>query len=137
MPYMEESDQYYWDPQKQRSKDHEAFKNDLSDFDPNLRGPKLSDAYRVLKNHIKSPTKTRLQIIVTGKMYSSGNTRLSGNAANVTWGEFEATATSAGLTGQAVQRGGGGFSLEQKIAALFRMTDIPEKITGIYFRILD
>lgn len=135
MPYMEESDQWYWDPQKQATGD--AFKNDLSDFNPNLRGPKLSDAYRVLKNHIKSPTKTRLQIIVTGKMYSSGNNRLSGASANVTWGEFEATATSAGLTGQAVQRGGGGFSLEQKIAALFRMTDIPEKITGIYFRILD
>jgi hypothetical protein len=130
MPYDQSRDQYYWGYSPER---------DGTGFIPGKASPKLSDAFRVLKTHVKDPINTRVQIVVVGKMYGKQlkGQSISGASGTVTFGSLEATATSAGLTGQAVQRGGGGFSTEQKIHALLGLKEIPEKITGIYFRILD
>ena len=127
MPYDREKDQYYWGYSPQP---------DGTGYNPNAPSPKLSDAYRVLKNHVASVTKSRIQIAVVGKLYK-GKGKYTGLTGTVTFGSFEATATGGGLTGKAVKQGGGGFSLEQKIAALLGLKEVPEEITGIYFRILD
>jgi hypothetical protein len=128
MPYMDETDQYYWGYSPEP---------DGTGFDPNKQSPKLSDAYRVLRTHNKKGA--RLQIAIVGKIYKKkpGQTIQGTTAASVTWSSFESTATSSGLTGKAIKHGGGGFSTEEKIAALLGLKEVPEKITGIYIRILD
>lgn len=128
MPYDATRDEYYWGYSP---------KSDGSDYDPSIKSPKLSDAFRVLNRHVKHPDRTRLQMVVVGRIqYKSGGPYIQGYTANITFGSLEATATSVGLTGGAVKHGGGGFSTEEKISALIGLPGI-EKVTGIYFRILD
>lgn len=129
MAYDSERDEFSWGYSP---------KADGTGYKPGVQSPKLSDALRVLRRHVKNPAKTRLQMVVVGKVYKGKHKQdFKGITGNVTFGSLEATASSAGLTGKAVTHGGGGFSTEQKVAQLLGLNEVPEKITGIYFRILD
>lgn len=134
MPYDAARDQFYW-----LGKGYTQIPDpDGKGFKAGATSPKLSDAIRVLRTHIKSPGKTRVQVVIVGKIYKKrAGQAIKGITGNVTWGSLEATGTSAGLTGKAVTQGGGGFSTEQKIAQLMGLNEVPEKIVGMYFRILD
>jgi|SRR5712664_201278 len=138
MPYDDSTDQFYFDPYKQDSGN--AFKTDGSDYDPKYRKPKLSDAARVLGRHIKNG-KTRIQIIFTGVMYGKGKKgkygkSLSGAAGTATFSAFQ-LAAQPGKTLGIKSHGGGGYSIEQKARYLLGLLEVPERITGIYIRILD
>lgn len=131
MPYMSETDQYYFDPQ--REKTGSTFARDGSDYDASVPRPKLSDAYRVLDRHFKP--RTLFKITITGKLYK-GKSTVSG-LSFVTDLQSIRGALDIALTGGAVKHGGGGHSLEEKIQILAGLYETPERITGMYFKALD
>jgi hypothetical protein len=131
MPYMEETDQYYWDAWREDT--GATFQRDGSNYQPNYPKPKLSDAYRTLERHFKPRTLFRVTIV--GKLYK-GRSPITGMTFTTDLQSIRG-ALDISLSGKAVKHGGGGVSLEEKMQILAGLTDTPERITGIYFRALD
>ena len=131
MPYMESTDQFYWDPQ--REKTGETFARDGSNYDASVPKPKLSDAYRVLNRHFQN--RTEFQVTIVGKLYK-GKSKIDGLSFRTDLQSIRGSLDIA-LSGGAVKHGGGGISLEEKVQILAGLSETPERITGIYFRALD
>ena len=126
MPYDPANNQFFWGYTPAP---------DGSNYQPNKPSPKLSDAFRVIKNH--AGPGDIIQMVAVGKIKYRVNEPFDGVSATIDFASLEATATGIGLSGKSVQHGGGGFSIAQKIQSLMGLKNTPEKVTGIYFRILN
>lgn len=125
MPYLPESDQFFWDPFRQKT--GSTFARDGSDYDPSVKKPKLSDAWRVLHRHFRP--RTRIQVTIVGKLYK-GRSTIDGLSFVTDMDSIEYLSVQGG-------HGGGGIAtLELKMEALSGYEHF-ERITGIYFRALD
>src|SRR5487761_49057 len=101
MPYMEETDQYYFDPFKQET--GETFARDGSNYDSSVPRPKLSDAFRTLNRHFKPGQ--LFQVTIVGKLYK-GKSKVTGMSFTTDFSSIEFVSTGSGLTGKAVTHGG-------------------------------
>lgn len=135
MPYDPSTDQYYW----LQAGETQLPERDGTGFNPNAASPKFSDAYRVLSRHITSD-KTLIDVVIVGKLYT-GRSLISGVAGKTTLKSIRQIATIGGMNPtkrtKATPHGGGFVSAEAKAQKLLGLNQVPEKICGIYFRILD
>lgn len=132
MPYLSGTDQYYWDPYRQKTEaanpgHGKTFSMDGSDYDPTIPKPKLSDAYRFLSRHFRPST--RLLVTIVGKLYK-GRSTIDGLTFPTDMNSLEYASVQGG------HGGGGTATLESKMEELSGYTDF-ERITGIYIRALD
>lgn len=128
MPYDPERDVYFWGKSD--------WARDGSDYDPNFKSPKLSDAVRVLERHFSDDT--TFSVIIVGKLYR-GQTKISGVSFNTDLLSLKVvTNPLRAFKGASRGHGGGGkTTTEDKIRILGKLTETPDHVLYIGFHPLD
>lgn len=132
MPYNPLKDEYFWLgggytalPNMDGSSPDGDPRNE---FHPEYPSPSFFQAWFELNQHVQD-NKTPLDIVIVGKMYR-GQTKITGISGRITIGSLLEWAVSR----QATE---GPFSDEFIAKKLLGLNEEPDKLVGIYFKILD
>lgn len=122
MPYDPSNDQYYW----LGAGYTQLPERDGTGYHPEYPSPSFFTAWFELNQHAEP--KTLLDIVIIGKMYT-GKYTISGVAGRIRMSTLQNMVLPPSPDAL--------LSTEEQSAKLLGLNQVPEKIVGIYFRILD